>query len=366
MRRIISFLTLALLALLAAVPAHAERIRDLGSFDGVRPNQLTGYGIVVGLDGTGDDNFEYVTQAMRGVSGRLGLTLPPGVSPGLKNAAAVIITAELPAFAKPGQTIDVTVSTIGRAKSLRGGSLVLAPLYGADGKIYGMAQGNLAVGGLGVSGRDGSKVTVNVPTVGRIADGATVELAVATGFDSEQELRFNLHNADFQTASRVRDAINARYPGSARVIDGVTLAIVMPFGSDLRAEMIAGIEMIEVRPAETPARVIVNARTGTVVINSAVRLAPAAISHGRLVVRIEESPVVIQPAPLSRGQTAVEQSTTITIEQAEDRVALMPGGANLSEVVDALNMLGVGAGDLVVILEALKQAGALQAEMVIL
>ncbi|MFB0613798.1 flagellar basal body P-ring protein FlgI [Aurantiacibacter poecillastricola] len=360
------FTLIAALTMLIALPAHAERIRDLGTFDGVRPNQLTGYGIVVGLDGTGDDNFEYVTQAMRGVSGRLGLTLPPGVSPGLKNAAAVILTAELPAFAKPGQTIDVTVSTIGRADSLRGGSLVLAPLYGADGQVYAMAQGNLAVGGLGVSGRDGSQVTVNVPTVGRIADGATVEQAVATGFDSQGELRFNMHNADFQTASRMRDAINRRFPGAARVVDGVTLSIVMPLGADARAEMIAAVEMIDVTPAETPARVIVNARTGTVVINSAVRLSPAAISHGRLVVRIEEDPRIVQPEPFANGVTAVEQATDISVGMEETRLAMLDGGANLSEVVDALNMLGVGAADLVVILEALKQAGALQAEMVIL
>ena len=367
MRRLLFSLAFALFAaFIVAPPAHAERVRDLGAFDGVRPNQLTGYGIVVGLDGTGDDNFEYVTQAMRGVSGRLGLTLPPGVSPGLKNAAAVIITAELPAFAKPGQTIDVTVSTIGRARSLRGGSLVLTPLYGADGQVYGMAQGNLAVGGLGVSGRDGSQVTVNVPTVGRIADGATVEREVATGFDSQGELRFNLHNADFQTAARMRDAINSRFAGAARVVDAVTLSIVMPYGGDARAQMISEIEMLDVTPGETAARVIVNSRTGTVVINSAVRLSPAAVSHGRLVVRIDEEPRIVQPAPFSDGETAQEEATTITLEQREDRVALMPGGANLSEIVDALNMLGVGAGDLVVILEALKQAGALQAEMVVL
>jgi flagellar P-ring protein precursor FlgI len=365
MRRLLSAALLAL-ALMLPVAAHAERVRDLGTFDGVRPNQLTGYGIVVGLDGTGDDNFEYVTQAMRGVSGRLGLTLPPGVSPGLKNAAAVIITAELPAFAKPGQTIDVTVSTIGRASSLRGGSLVMTPLYGADGQVYSMAQGNLVVGGLGVSGRDGSQVTVNVPTVGRIANGATVEREVATGFDSAGELRFNLHNADFQTAARMRDAINARFAGAARVIDAVTVSIVMPFGGDARSQMISEIEMLEIRPGETPARVIVNSRTGTVVINSAVRLAPAAVSHGRLVVRIEEDPTVVQPEAFSRGVTAQEESSTLTLEEADAHVALLPGGANLSEIVDALNMLGVGASDLVVILEALKQAGALQAEMVVL
>lgn len=354
--------------IISVMPANAsaERIRDLGQFEGLRANQLTGYGVVVGLQGTGDDNLEYVTEAMRGVSGRLGLQLPPGVKPNLRNAAAVIITAELPAFAKPGQRLDITVSTLGQARSLRGGALVLAPLYGADGQIYAMAQGNVAVGGLGVSGRDGSQLTVNVSTVGRIADGATVERGVATGFDQQSSLRFNLHQADFLTASRVRDAVNARYPGMARIADGVSIELTLPFGNDQRAELLAQIEMMDVTPAPVAARVIVNSRTGTVVINQAVRLAPAAVSHGKLVIRIEESSTVIQPEPFSRGITAVEEASEITISERSDRVALMPGAANLSEIVDALNLLGVGAADLVVILESLKQAGALQAEMVVL
>jgi flagellar P-ring protein precursor FlgI len=320
----------------------------------------------VGLQGTGDDNLAYVTEAMRGVSGRLGLQLPPGINPNLRNAAAVIITADLPAFAKPGQRIDITVSTLGQARSLRGGALVLTPLYGADGQIYAMAQGNVAVGGLGVSGRDGSQVTVNVATVGRIADGASVERAVATGFDSQSTLRFNLHQADFLTASRVRDAVNGQFPGMARIADGVSIELTLPADNNDRAALLAMIEMLEVTPAETAARVIVNSRTGTVVINQAVRLSPAAISHGKLVIRIEESPRVVQPQPFSDGQTAVEQSSDISVEEQSSRVALLPGAASLSEIVDALNLLGVGASDLVVILESLKQAGALQAEMVVL
>jgi flagellar P-ring protein precursor FlgI len=354
-------LILPLLAALAAVPAHAERVRDLGTFQGVRTNQLTGYGIVVGLPGTGDDNLEYLTQAMRGVSGRLGVQLPPGVSPGLKNAAAVMITADLPAFAKPGQRIDVTISTIGKAKSLRGGALILAPLYGADGQIYAMAQGNLAVGGLGISAKDGSQLTVNVPTVGRIAEGASVERAVATGFES-----YNLFAADFLTAARVRDAINRRMPGIASVEDGVTIALRLPQGADTRASLMAGIEMLDVTPAETSARVIVNSRTGTVVINSAVRLSPAAISHGKLTVRIEEKPTISQPAPFSRGQTAQQESSTITTDEPGDHVALFKGGASLAKIVDVLNLLGVSPSDLVAILEALKQAGALRAEMIVI
>lgn len=359
-------LALAATFALTASPAAAERVRDLGTYQSVRSNQLTGYGIVVGLDGTGDDNFAYLTQAMRGVSGRFGLQLPPGVNPALKNGAAVIITADLPAFAKPGQRIDVTVSAIGKAKSLRGGALVMTPLYGADGEIYAMAQGSLAVGGLGVSGRDGSKLTVNVPTVGRIPDGASVERVVQTGFDQSPVLRWNLAQADFLTASRVRDAINAQFPGTASVEDGVTLALHLPLESNARASMMAAIEMIEVEPAESAARVIVNSRTGTVVISSAVRLAPAAISHGSLVVRIDEDPMVVQPEPFSRGQTAVEQDSAIDIEQPGNRVTMFEPGASLAQVVDALNMLGASPADLVAILEALKQAGSLKAEMVVI
>ena len=351
---------------LAASPAAAERIRDLGTFQSVRSNQLTGYGVVVGLDGTGDDNFAYVTQAMRGVSDRFGLQLPPGVNPALKNAAAVIITADLPPFSKPGQRIDVTVSTMGKAKSLRGGALIMTPLYGADGQVYAMAQGNLAVGGLGVSGRDGSKLTVNVPTVGRIPDGATVERAVATAFDSSEILRWNLFQADFLTATRVRDAINAQYPGTAAIEDGVTLALRLPLGADQRAGLMATIEMLDVTPAESAAKVIVNSRTGTVVISSAVRLAPAAISHGSLVVRIDEDPMVVQPEPFSRGETEFEEDSEIDAFEEENRVALFEPGASLAQLVDALNMLGVSPSDLVAILEALKQAGSLKAEMVVI
>lgn len=364
MRRLIAFLLSALL--LMPAPAQAERVRDLGSFQGVRANQLIGYGVVVGLQGTGDDNLAYLTEAMKGVSGRLGMPLPPGVSPGLKNAAAVIVTADLPAFAKPGQRIDITVSTLGKAKSLRGGALILTPLVGADGQIYAMAQGNVAVGGLGVSGKDGSQLTVNVPTVGRIASGASVERAVATGFDSDGPLHFNLHSADFLTASRVRDAVNARFPGAAQLVDAVTLAIALPQGGDPRSAALAEIEMLDVTPAAQAARVIVNSRTGTVVINQAVRLNPAAISHGKLTIRIDENPRVVQPAPFSQGETAQEETSTIAIEEQGGGLIAMPGAASLSDVVAALNLLGVGASDLVVILEALRQAGALQAEMVIL
>jgi flagellar P-ring protein precursor FlgI len=367
--RVFHALRAMLLALaVLAVPslAHAERIRDLGTFQGVRTNQLTGYGVVVGLSGSGDDNLEYVTYAMKGVSGRMGLNLPLNISPNLKNTAAVMITADLPAFTKPGQRIDITVSAIGKATSLRGGSLVLAPLYGADGKIYAMAQGNLAVGGLGVTAKDGSQLSVNVPTVGRVAEGATVERAVDTGFETADVLRWNLYTADFLTAERVRDAINRRWPGMAAADDAVSVSLHLPPGADTRSGIMAAIEMLDVTPAEAPAKVIVNSRTGTVVINSAVRLSPAAVSHGKLVVRIDEKRNVSQPGPFSNGRTVVTPSSQISASEETAHIALLPKGASLSRIVDALNLLGVTPSDLVAILEALKQAGSLKAEMVVI
>ena len=359
---------LALLVLFAfAAPAHSARIKDLGTFQGVRPNQLVGYGIVVGLAGTGDDNLEYATQGMNGVAARFGLTLPPGVNPALKNAAAVMITADLPAFGRPGQRLDITVSAIGRARSLRGGTLILTPLRGADNQIYAMAQGNLVVGGLGVSAQDGSQVSVNVPSAGRIPSGATVERAVDAGFATSPFLTFNLAETDFTTAQRVAEAINAelRQP-IARAMDGVSVTIEAPEGAEARTALVSRIENIAVNPADAPARVVVNARTGTVVINGAVRISPAAVSHGRLTVSVQENPQVIQPEPFSRGQTAVQEDSNITIEEGRARMFDMGNGANLSEIVRAVNAIGASASDLVAILEALKQAGALRAELVVL
>jgi flagellar P-ring protein precursor FlgI len=354
------------LALIAA-PACAERIKDLGSFAGVRPNQLVGYGIVVGLAGTGDDNLEYTVQSMKGVTSRFGLNLPAGINPGLKNAAAVMVTAELPAFAKPGQRIDVTVAAIGKAKSLRGGSLLMVPLQGADGQIYAMAQGALAVGGLGVEGADGSKLTVNVPSTGRIPDGATVERAVDTGFATSDELRFNLQKADFTTSERVAEAINKRLgAGTARTLDGVSIAIRAPQGAEVRTALMSEVENLTVVAAEPPAKVIVNARTGTVVINSAVRVGPAAVTHGRLTVRIDEAPRVVQPAPLSNGVTAIEQQSNVQVEEKANPMFLLDPGPKLADIVKAVNNIGATPADLVAILEALKEAGALKAELIVL
>jgi flagellar P-ring protein FlgI len=358
---------LALLALIVAAPAHADRVKDLGGFQGIRTNQLTGYGVVVGLPGTGDDNLEYTVQSLKAVASRFGLQLPPGANPGMKNAAVVLVTAELPPFAKPGQRLDITVASMGKAKSLRGGSLILTPLLGADGQIYAMAQGNLAVGGLGAEGADGSKIVVNVPSTGRIPEGATVERAVATGFDQAPTLMFNLQRADFTTAQNVAGAINRRLGfGSAQAIDAVSVSVRAPAGAEGRAALMSAIENLEVESAEAPAKVIVNARTGTVVINSAVRVSPAAVTHGKLTVRIDERQRVSQPAPLSQGQTAIEQRSGVAVEEEKRPMFLLAPGPKLADVVKAVNAIGASPADLVAILEALKEAGALKAELVVL
>ncbi|HET6940780.1 MAG TPA: flagellar basal body P-ring protein FlgI [Sphingomicrobium sp.] len=355
-----------LLGLALAAPAQAERIKDLGQFDGLRANQLTGYGVVVGLSGTGDDSLDYSTLGVKGAVSRFGLSLPAGINPALKNAAAVLITAELQPFAKPGQRLDVTVSAIGKAKSLRGGTLILAPLLGADGQIYAMAQGNLVIGGLGVDAADGSKTIVNSPTAGRIEGGATIERSVETGFASKPELIFNLTDYDLTSARLIADEVNrALGAPAARAVDGTSIRISAPAGAEARVALMSRIENLEIVPAEAPARVIVNARTGTVVINGAVRVGPAAVTHGKLTVRIDEEPQVSQPAPFSGGRTVVTPSSVIQVEEQGSPMFLLPRGARLSDIVDSVNRLGASPGDLVAILGALKQAGALRAELIV-
>jgi flagellar P-ring protein precursor FlgI len=357
---------LALLVIIAA-PAHAERIKDLGTFQGLRANQLTGYGIVVGLAGTGDDSLDYATQGVKGVAARFGLTLPPGVNPAVKNAAAVMITAELPPFAKPGQRLDVTVSALGKAKSLRGGTLLMSPLRGADNQIYAMAQGNLAVGGLGIEAADGSKLSVNIPSAGRIPGGATVERAVDAGFATAPHLMFNLADADLTTARRVADGINGALGGGiAQAIDAVSIRIQAQPGAETRIALMSLIENLNVDPAAAPARVIVNARTGTVVINGAVRISPAAVSHGKLTVSVTERPRIVQPEPFSGGRTAVEEQSQINAAEEVRPMFNFAPGASLGEIVKAVNAIGASPSDLVAILEALKQAGAMRAELVVL
>jgi flagellar P-ring protein precursor FlgI len=351
------------------VPAHAERIKDLASVAGVRGNQLIGYGLVVGLDGTGDQTTQapFTIQSIRNMLAKFGVTIPENVNPQLKNVAAVTVRAELPPFAKPGQTIDVTVDSIGNASSLRGGSLLMTPLRGIDGEVYAIAQGSLVVSGFGVSGRDGSRIAVNVPSSGRIPNGATVEREVATNFTKEPYIMLNLHTPDFTTASRVTDGINKLLgPDTARAIDAVSVRVQAPVDPSQRIAYMAMLEEIEVEPGNAPARVIVNSRTGTVVIGNAVRVKPAAVAHGSLSVTITERADVSQPAPFSQGETVVTPRSSIEIEQPQARMFVFDAGVSLDEIVRAVNQVGAAPGDLVAILEALKEAGALRAELIVI
>lgn len=360
-------LELALLSF--SFPAHAERVKDLASVSGVRSNPLVGYGLVVGLDGSGDKTSQapFTVQSLQSLLNQLGVTIPPGVSPQLKNVAAVAIHAELPAFAKPGQTIDITVSSLANAGSLRGGALLMAPLKGADGQVYAIAQGNVVVGGLGVSGKDGSRVSVNVPSSGRIPGGATVERAVASSFDAQPEIRLDLHTPDFTTAARLADAINQRLGGIvARALDPVTVSVRGPTDPSARVAFLSELENLDVQPGQIAARVIVNSRTGTVVVGSNVRVLPAAVSHGTLSVTISEKPSVSQPAPFSDGETVVVPRSSIEVSQTGGKMFVIDGGVSLDDLVRAVNQVGASPGDLVAILEALKQAGALRAELVII
>jgi flagellar P-ring protein precursor FlgI len=360
---------LAAVMLLFAPLVQAERIKDLASVAGVRDNQLLGYGLVVGLDGSGDQTSQtpFTVQSLKSMLTQLGVSIPPGVNPQLKNVAAATVSATLPAFAKPGQSIDVTVSSIGNAKSLRGGTLLMTPLKGADGQVYAVAQGNLVVGGFGAAGSDGSSITVNIPSAGRIPNGATVERAVANGFGQGNSLTLNLHRADFTTAYRLSEAINDTIgPGTAAPLDASSIRVNAPTDPGQRVSYVAMLENLTLTPGEAPAKIIVNSRTGTVVIGKNVKVMPAAISHGNMTVTITEEPLVSQPAPLSGGQTAVVPRTDVQIAEEESRMFLFDPGVELDEIVRAVNQVGAAPGDLMAILEALKEAGALRAELIVI
>lgn len=359
-------LGLIALALAAALPAHAERIKDLAQVGGVRSNALVGYGLVVGLDGSGDRTSQapFTVQSLKNLLGELGVNVPSNVNPQLKNVAAVAIHAELPPFAKPGQTIDITVSSIGNAVSLRGGALLMAPLKGIDGQVYAIAQGNLVVGGFGAQGKDGSRVSVNIPSAGRIPNGATVERALPDVFSAGGDITLNLRQNDFTTVSRMVNALNATFgEGAARAVDGGTVSVQTPTDPGARIGMLARIENVELSPGTAPARIVVNSRTGTVVIGSQVRVSPAAISHGSLTVTVSESTQVSQPNAFAGGQTVATPQSTITASNEGSRMFRFDGGATLDEIVRAVNEVGAAPGDLIAILEALKQAGALTADL---
>ncbi len=356
---------LAVAALSAWVaPANAARIKDIATLAGMRNNQLVGYGLVVGLDGTGDQTTQtpFTTQSLTAMLSQLGVNVPPGTRLQLKNVAAVMVTATLQPFSQPGQALDVTVSSMGNAKSLRGGTLVLTPLKGADGQVYALAQGNLAVGGAGASA-GGSSAQINHLSAGRIPGGATVEREVPTAFLDEGTLRLELMRADFTTARSVVNAINGSFgQGTARALDARVIELAAP-GPDYRVEFMARLEELEVTRGTAAAKVIVNARTGSVVMNQAVRLNPAAVAHGNLSITVNSAPEVSQPGPFSGGQTAIVPRTDIQISQQGGALIQLDGGAALSEVVKALNMLGATPADMISILQALQTSGALTAEL---
>jgi flagellar P-ring protein precursor FlgI len=346
--------------------AYAERIKDITSIAGVRSNQLIGYGLVVGLDGSGD-KAPFTTQTFKNMMAEFGITIPNGTDPKLKNVAAVSITAEMPAFAKPGQRLDITVSSLGNSKSLRGGSLLFAPLKGADGQVYAIAQGNLVVGGFGIQGNDGSKITVNVPSVGRIPNGATIERAIPNAFGHGDSLVLNLDQANFTTARHIIDTLNDLLgPGTAEALDATSIRVSAPRDLSQRVSFLSVIENMEVEMGEARARVIINSRTGTIVMGKHVRIEPVAVTHGSLMVTVQENLEVVQPNALGDGETAVVPKTDITAVQENNRMFKFGPGVSLDEIVKAVNEVGAAPGDLMAILEALKQAGALNAELIVI
>ena len=368
LRRLLAWSALAIGLLVGAgwpLPANAMRIKEIAAVQGVRTNQLTGFGLVVGLDGTGDQTTQmpYTSQGMNNYLQQLGLTLPADAKVQMKNVAAVMVTAQLPPFAQPGQMIDVTVSSMGNAKSLRGGTLITTPLKGADGEIYALAQGNLLVGGAGASG-GGSKVQINHLSAGRIPSGAQVERAVPTAFAFGDTIDLGLNSADFQTARRVAQAINERMgAGVASALDGRLVRLRAPANPDARVSFMAEIEEIPLEATVPVAKVIINTRTGSIVMNQAVTLGPVAVAHGNLSVSISATPVVSQPNPLSPGQTVVAEKTDIRISQDSGALIKMDAAPQLADLVRMLNGLGATPQDLLAILQAIKAAGAMNAEL---
>ena len=361
--------TLAFTAASAAVwwptPAAAARLKEVATVQGVRSNALTGMGLVIGLDGTGDQVTQtpYTTQGLTAMLQQMGITVPPGTAMQLKNIAAVLVTAQLPAFAQPGQQIDVSVSSIGNAKSLRGGTLIATPLKGADGQVYAVAQGGLIVGGAGASA-GGSKVQVNHLSGGRVPQGATVERSVPTPLAQGDSIQLDISSADFATARAVAQAINAaKGAGTAQALDGRVVRVKAPANIDDRVGFLADIENLSLELAKPAARIVLNPRTGSIVMNQSVTLAPCAVAHGSLSVTINSTPVVSQPNPLAGGETVTSEKADIAITQQGGAIVQLPAGAQLADVVKALNSLGATPQDLLAILQAMKSAGALNAEL---
>lgn len=371
-RALTPFRTASVLVMVAGLlgwtVAEAARIKEVAAIQGVRQNQLVGYGLVVGLDGTGDQTTQtpFTAQSVNSMLAQLGVTVPPGTSMQLKNVAAVMVTAALPAFAQPGQAVDVVVSSVGNAKSLRGGTLIATPLKGLDGQIYAMAQGNLIVGGAGASA-GGSKVQINHLSAGRIPQGATVERAVLTPALDGPFVQFDVAGQGFGTSRMVAKAINAaKGEGTAFAVDGRVVRVRLPESPTQRVDFLADIENLAVEDVRPAARVVMNPRTGSIVLNDAVTLGACAVAHGNLAVTITNTPVVSQPNAFSQGQTVQAEKNDITISQTGGALISMPAGAQLTDVVKALNALGATPMDLLAILQAIKAAGALNAELEVL
>jgi flagellar P-ring protein FlgI len=357
-----------LAAVLTTLPSQAERLKDLASIQGVRDNPLIGYGLMVGLDGSGDQTMQtpFTTQSLNNMLSQLGITVPPGTNMQLKNVAAVMVTATLPPFVRPGQTIDITVSSMGNAKSLRGGTLLMTPLKGADGQVYALAQGNMVVVGAGASA-NGSQVKINQLSSGRIPAGAIVERAVESPLASGGTFMLELNTTDFGTAQKAVDAINRNFgPGTANALDARVIQVNAPARPEERVGFLARMENIDVAPSQAQAKVVINARTGSVVMNQAVRIQDCAVAHGNLTVVINTEPIISQPGPLSGGSTVAVQRSQIEINQAGSALQLVRGGASLADVIKGLNSLGANPQDLLSILQAMKAVGALRAELEII
>ena len=365
------------LAFVLATPAWADRVKDLATVAAQRSNQLIGFGLVVGLQGTGDDaSVPFTTQSMKAMLAQMGVRIDGPMSDfeqvtsasriDIKNAAAVMVTADLPGFAKPGQRIDVNISAIGKATNLRGGNLIMTALRGVDGEIYALAQGALTATGIDASAA-GSKVAIGVPTAARIPAGAIVERMVDTPFEKAEHLILNLRDNDFSTSSSMVSAINSKFGGDvAQALDGTSISVRAPQDLNQRVSFMGMLENIEVTPAEPNARVVINSRTGTVVINRAVRVTAAAVSHGTISVAITATNEVSQPNPLTQGQTTPVQNADIAVTEPRNPMFLFKPGVDLRELVDAVNQIGATPSSLIAILEALKSSGSLRAELIII
>ncbi len=363
--------------LLASVPAHADRVKDLTEVAAMRSNQLIGYGLVVGLQGTGDGaDVSFTAQSMKSLLARLGVNLDGPLSDfetsattgkvDIKNVAAVMVTAELPGFAKPGQKIDVNVSAIGKASNLRGGNLVLTSLRGVDGEIYALAQGALTATGIDAAAA-GSKVAVGVPTSARIPSGAMVEKVVDNPFDKADRIVLNVREGDFTTTTSIVNAINKQFGDDvARALDGVTITLQAPANLSQRVAFMSMVENMDVQAGEPPARVVINSRTGTVVISRNVKVTAAAVSHGTISVAIAATNEISQPGPFSGGQTAAVQNAEVKVTEPNKPMFLFQPGIDLRQIVDAVNQVGASPSSLIAILEALKSSGSLRAELVII